>query len=121
LAFERAGGLSYGTRKLIDIGRAIASGPRLLLLDEPTSGLDADEQAAVARVLGELHRSTPVSILVVEHHMDVVREVANKVIGLQAGTIAAMGTPAEVLDSDTFQALVVGAGDGDVAAMNRGV
>lgn len=104
----KVGDLPYGTKKLIDISRAIVSGPSLLLLDEPTSGLDQDEQATVGRLLTELHRVTPVTILVVEHHMDVVRAVANKVVGLQAGTILAIGTPQEVLDSDEFRSAIVG-------------
>jgi branched-chain amino acid transport system ATP-binding protein len=100
--------LPYGTRKLIDIARAVVSGPKLLLLDEPTSGLDGDEQAAVGRILTNLHRATPVTILVVEHHMDVVRAVASTVIGLHAGTVVAMGAPNEVLSSESFRAALVG-------------
>jgi branched-chain amino acid transport system ATP-binding protein len=117
------GSLSYGTRKLIDIARAMMSGPRLLLLDEPTSGLDADEQAAVGRILIELHRTTPVTILVVEHHMDVVRTVANKVVGMAVGSALSIGTPEEVLDSDEFRSAIMGgkaapgaSGAGDIPA-----
>ena len=105
---EKVGGLAYGVRKLIDIARALISGPHVLLLDEPTSGLDPDEQQAVGRLLTELHHATPVTILVVEHHMDVVRTVATKVVGLQSGSILATGTPHEVLDSELFRAAIVG-------------
>jgi branched-chain amino acid transport system ATP-binding protein len=102
-------GLPYGRRKLIDIARAILAGPKLLLLDEPTSGLDGDEQKAVARLLNELHRTTPVTILLVEHHMDIVRSIASTVIGLAVGAIVATGTPGEVLDSAEFRSVIVGA------------
>jgi branched-chain amino acid transport system ATP-binding protein len=105
---HRVAGLAYGVRKLIDIARAIVSGPRLLLLDEPTSGLDSDEQQAVARVMGELQQATPVTILAVEHHMDIVRAISTKVIGMQAGSILAAGSPTEVLDSPQFRAALVG-------------
>jgi ABC-type branched-subunit amino acid transport system ATPase component len=108
LAASKIDSLPYGTRKLIDIARAIVSGPELLLLDEPTSGLDGDEQIAVGRILMNLHRATPVTVLVVEHHMDVVRAVANTVIGLHAGAVVAVGPPDEVLASESFRAALVG-------------
>jgi ABC-type branched-subunit amino acid transport system ATPase component len=102
------GGLPYGTRKLIDIARAVASGPHLLLLDEPTSGLDSEEREAVAKALTAIHRAAPVSILLVEHHMDIVRNVADGVIALEAGKVSAQGTVQEVLDSEAFQQSMVG-------------
>jgi branched-chain amino acid transport system ATP-binding protein len=104
----KVGALAYGKRKLIDVARALISGPRVLLLDEPTSGLDPDEQKAVGRLLTELHRATPTTILMVEHHMDVVRTVANKVLGLQSGSVLVSGTPDEVLDSAAFRSAIVG-------------
>jgi ABC-type branched-subunit amino acid transport system ATPase component len=103
---QRVGGLSYGTRKLIDIARAIVSAPKLLLLDEPTSGLDAAEQSAVGRVLAELHRTTEMSMLVVEHHMNVVRTIADRVLGLEGGTVLGLGTPKEVLSSEELRAML---------------
>ena len=107
-AHEPVSGLPYGTRKLVDIARALMSAPRLLLLDEPTSGLDSGEQAVVERLLLELKRLTSVSILLVEHHMSVVRRTADRVLGVQAGAVLAVGSPHEVLDSDNFRAAIVG-------------
>jgi ABC-type branched-subunit amino acid transport system ATPase component len=99
------------------MARAMMSGPSLLLLDEPTSGLDSNEQRVVERMLHDVARSRRVTILIVEHHMDLVRNVANRVIGLQAGQILAVGSPSEVLDSDAFRAAVVGAAhDGQATA-----
>jgi branched-chain amino acid transport system ATP-binding protein len=103
LAEHNVAGLAYGTRKLLDIARAIVSGPDLLLLDEPTSGLDGDEQSAVGSMLQELHRATDISILVVEHHMHVVRQIADRVVALESGQVLTIGTPDEVLQSDTFR------------------
>lgn len=91
------GRLPFGTRKLIDIARAVVSGPQLLLLDEPTSGLDKNEQDALAETLLTLQRSTPVTTLMVEHHMDLVRRVADKAVVLGAGEVVAVGSPEEVL------------------------
>ncbi|ASW55647.1 ABC transporter ATP-binding protein [Plantactinospora sp. KBS50] len=108
LRHDRVGGLPYGTRKLIDIARALFSGPRVLLLDEPTSGLDPEEQRAVGKLLTELHRATPVTLLLVEHHLDVVRAVANRVVGLQSGAVLVAGSPDEVLDSAAFRDAVIG-------------
>jgi branched-chain amino acid transport system ATP-binding protein len=104
LAETKAGSLPYGTRKIIDIARAIVSGPRLLLLDEPTSGLDANEQLGLSTLLRDLHRFTTTTILIVEHHMNVVRSIADTVIGLQGGTVLAVGPPDQVLDSGIFGA-----------------
>lgn len=104
LAETKAGSLPYGTAKIIDIARAIVGGPRLLLLDEPTSGLDASEQLALSTLLSDLHRFTRTTILIVEHHMNVVRSIADTVIGLQGGTVLAVGPPDQVLDSGIFSA-----------------
>jgi branched-chain amino acid transport system ATP-binding protein len=98
-------GLSYGVRKLIDIARCTVAGPRLLLLDEPTSGLDTEEQSVVGRILQELHGTTSVTILVVEHHMHVVRSVSDRVVGLESGGVVTIGTPDEVLGSEAFRRL----------------
>jgi branched-chain amino acid transport system ATP-binding protein len=105
---KRAGSLPYGTRKLIDIARALASGPHLLLLDEPTSGLDMEERGAVARALVEIHRAAPVSILIVEHHMDIVRSIAHKVVALQSGKVAVQGSVDDVMNSAAFQESMLG-------------
>jgi ABC-type branched-subunit amino acid transport system ATPase component len=97
---QPAGGLPYGSRKLIDIARAMVSEPRLLLLDEPTSGLDSEEQAAVGETLLRLHQGSSATILVVEHHMDVVRTVADRVVALAAGSVVADGSPADIAELD---------------------
>ncbi len=108
VAHEEAGSLSYGARKLVDIGRAMLPGPHLLLLDEPSSGLDAHERKSLESTLIALRDERLVTALVVEHHMDLVRSVATRVVGMQAGEVIAIGTPSEVLDSETFREAVVG-------------
>ena len=82
--------------------------PAVLLLDEPTSGLDAEEQSAVGDLLVEVSHTRPITILLVEHHMEVVRRVASKVVGIQSGSMLAMGTPSEVLDSEEVLAAFTG-------------
>jgi branched-chain amino acid transport system ATP-binding protein len=111
---DEAGSLPYGARKLVDIARAMVAGPQILLLDEPSSGLDHHERSALQRMLCTLRDEQRVAILVVEHHMDLVRATATHVAAMQAGEVLMTGTPAEVLDSDRFRSAVVGhAGDGD--------
>ncbi len=105
---KEAGSLSFGARKLVDIARAMVSGPRLLLLDEPSSGLDEQERRALRSILLALREEKRVGILCVEHHMDLVRAVATHVVALQAGEVLMTGSPADVLDSARFRVAVVG-------------
>jgi branched-chain amino acid transport system ATP-binding protein len=95
-ALHPATGLPYGTLKRIEIARAMAATPRLLLLDEPASGLthqEVDELADVVRLLRDTHRLT---VLLVEHHMQMVMGISDKVVVLNFGRKIADGTPAEV-------------------------
>jgi ABC-type branched-subunit amino acid transport system ATPase component len=110
VANHEAGSLSYGARKRTDIARAMLSGPRLLLLDEPSSGLDSAERASLQATLLALREQRLVTAIIVEHHMDLVRSVANQVLGMQAGEVLLSGTPSEVLDSEMFREAIVGGG-----------
>jgi ABC-type branched-subunit amino acid transport system ATPase component len=101
--------IAYGQRKVVDIARALMCEPSLLLLDEPTSGLGKSEHAAMGELLTRLMARGTMSIVMVEHHMDLVRDTATRVLGLQAGQIVADGRTGEVLDSDEFRATLVGA------------
>jgi branched-chain amino acid transport system ATP-binding protein len=95
-ALHPATGLPYGTLKRIEIARAMAARPRLLLLDEPASGLthsEVDELAHTIRSLRERHQLT---ILLVEHHMQMVMGISDQVVVLNFGRKIAEGTPAEV-------------------------
>ncbi|MEA2235116.1 MAG: branched-chain amino acid transport system ATP-binding protein [Solirubrobacteraceae bacterium] len=100
--------LPYGSRKLIDIARAMAGSPEILMLDEPSSGVDQAERDVIAEVLRELRSGHRMTVVIVEHHMDLVRAVADQVVGMAAGSAIAVGTPSEVLDSESFRAAIVG-------------
>jgi ABC-type branched-subunit amino acid transport system ATPase component len=102
------GHLPYGVRKFVDIARALMSEPRVLVLDEPSSGLDAHEQRTVERMLGAVNERGDITIVIVEHHMDLVRAVADHVVALRAGRVLTTGTAAQVLDSTEFRAAVLG-------------
>jgi len=88
--------LPHGQRRLADLARALAVRPRLLLLDEPAAGLMSQEVLALAKVLGQL-REDGLSILVVEHNMDFILNLADRVTVLDHGSVIARGTPADVV------------------------
>ena len=91
-----ATGLPTGTLRRVELARALACSPRILLLDEPTAGLDAAETAALARLLRAL-AAEGTGLLIVEHDPELVLEVADTVHALRAGRIVASGPPAQVL------------------------
>jgi branched-chain amino acid transport system ATP-binding protein len=94
MAERLPGQLPYGVQKRVALARALVAEPRLLLLDEPASGLSAEEM----RELGELIRGLRgrMSVLLVEHHMDLVMEVCDRIVVLDFGRVIATGTPDEV-------------------------
>ncbi|MFN2611685.1 MAG: ATP-binding cassette domain-containing protein [Actinomycetota bacterium] len=87
--------LSYGQSKRLEMARAIAMQPRLLILDEPSAGKDPTEIQALVALLGEL-KDRGMTILLVDHHMDLVMNVADKVTVLDHGRVVASGTPGEI-------------------------
>ncbi|HZW75776.1 MAG TPA: branched-chain amino acid ABC transporter ATP-binding protein/permease, partial [Caldimonas sp.] len=95
LADAPADTLPYGHRRLLEIARALAARPRLLLLDEPAAGLVASEIARLAQLIESLRREG-LGILLVEHHMDLVMRVSDTVTVLDYGEVIARGTPAQV-------------------------
>ncbi|HXP29507.1 MAG TPA: ABC transporter ATP-binding protein [Stellaceae bacterium] len=96
VADRRARDLAYGPRRLVEIARAMASAPKLLLLDEPTAGMNPRETEEVARVVSEI-RAGGVTVLLIEHHMDLVAALAERITVLNFGVKIAEGSPAEVL------------------------
>jgi len=96
LAGKLAGGLSFGTLKAVELARALVSKPRLLLLDEPAGGLNHDEVAGLATLIQRIHEEMDVTVLVVEHHMNLVMRISDRVVCLDFGRKLAEGTPADV-------------------------
>jgi len=90
-----AGVLAYGDKKRVELARATVGNPQLILLDEPVAGLNAEETAAVAEQLRRLRRSGQ-TLLLVEHDMDLVMEIADQIVVLDSGRCIATGTPDEV-------------------------
>jgi branched-chain amino acid transport system ATP-binding protein len=100
LRHRAADGLPYGTLKRIELARALASSPRLLLLDEPAGGLNHEEVAELATFLRRLRADFDLTLLLVEHHMGLVMGTAQRVHVLDFGRTIAEGTPAEVQSND---------------------
>ena len=96
LAHHQAAGLPYGTQKRVELARALASGPRLLLLDEPAGGLNHEEVEELGSLLRGLRDDFDLTLLLVEHHMGLVMSIADRVHVLDFGQLIASGTPAEV-------------------------
>ncbi len=93
--YEQAGNLALGQQRIVEIARALASDPVLLLLDEPAAGLRYKEKQALAQVLSQL-RAEGMSILLVEHDMEFVMELTNHLVVMDFGTKLAEGPPAEI-------------------------
>ncbi|HEY6966325.1 MAG TPA: ABC transporter ATP-binding protein [Burkholderiales bacterium] len=89
-------GLPYGVRKVVELGRALATEPRLLLLDEPSSGLNPEETDDMAFWIEDIRRHLGITVLMVEHDMNLVSRVSDRVLALNMGMAIAEGTPAEV-------------------------
>jgi len=89
-------GLPYGVRKVVELGRALATEPKLLLLDEPSSGLNPEETDDMAFWIEDIKRHLGVTVLMVEHDMNLVSRVSDRVLALNLGSVIAEGTPAEV-------------------------
>jgi branched-chain amino acid transport system ATP-binding protein len=88
--------LPYGDQRRLEIVRALALRPRLLLLDEPTAGMNPHESAEVLRLIREIHDRYDLTIIIVEHNMPVVMQLSHRIQALNYGQIIAEGTPEEI-------------------------
>ena len=116
IAHRRAGSLSTGQRRLVELARAYAGGFPILLLDEPSSGLDEKETARFAGILNTIVSERDTAILIVEHDMALVMDICRYLYVLDFGELIFEGTPAETLGSDIVRAAYLGAEDGLQAA-----
>ena len=102
---HRAAGLSFGTLKRVELARALAGRPKLLLVDEPAGGLNHEEVGALGDLLRAIRDQRGVTVLLVEHHMSLVMQVSDRVVVLDFGRKIAEGPPATVQrDPDVIRA-----------------
>ena len=96
VAGARVADLPFGTQKRVELARALAAEPRLLLLDEPASGLNHEEVGALGALVRSIRDRLKLTVLLVEHHMSLVMNISDRVVALNFGKKIAEGTPAEV-------------------------
>ena len=96
VAHKKAGELSYGQQKLVDIAMAFMSDPALVLLDEPCAGVNPSLVGGISTLLKELNKSRSGSFVVIEHNMDFVMDLCHRIMVMVEGTVMAIGTPAEI-------------------------
>jgi len=98
-AEDKAGSLPYGQQRLVEIARALAGSSRLLLLDEPGAGMNEEEIESLKSLITRIRREFGVAILLVEHNVDFVLHLSNRIVVLDHGTVIAGGTPTEVIEN----------------------
>jgi ABC-type branched-subunit amino acid transport system ATPase component len=118
---RRAGELSTGQRRLVELARALAGGFPVLLLDEPSSGLDHDETERFGQVLRQIVDERGCGILLVEHDMSLVMEVCEHIYVLDFGRVLFEGSPNEVAASPVVRAAYLGDDDPVLAPLEEGV
>lgn len=96
VANKKAGTLSYGQQKLVDIGMAFMSEPDLVLLDEPCAGVNPSLVGGLSTLLKDLNRTRRGSFVVIEHNMDFVMDLCHRIMVMVEGKVMAIGTPAEI-------------------------
>lgn len=105
--------LPYGVQKRIEIGRALAAEPRLLLLDEPVAGMTGEESEHAAELLSRIRAEMSLTILLVEHHLNLVMRTADRVAAMNFGAVIAAGTPEEVAVHPEVVEAYLGSSRGD--------
>ena len=93
---ELATSLPYGKQRRLEIARALATKPKLLLLDEPAAGMNPQETQDLTQFIGQIRKDFNVTILLIEHHMDLVMDISDRIYVLDFGRLIAQGTPAEI-------------------------
>ena len=102
------GELPYGLRKRVDLGRALAMEPRLLLLDEPMAGMNLEEKEDMARFVLDIHEEKKLTMILIEHDMGVVMDIAQRIAVLDFGEKIAEGTPVEIAKDPRVVAAYLG-------------
>ena len=103
-----AGTLSYGLRKRVELARAIAIKPELILLDEPMAGMNQEEKEDMARFIIDLNREWKITVVMIEHDMGVVMDISKRIAVLDFGEKIAEGTPDEVIKNKRVQQAYLG-------------
>jgi branched-chain amino acid transport system ATP-binding protein len=111
VAFQPCEGLPYGTLKRVELARALAGRPRLLMLDEPAAGLTHGEVRALGELIQRIRETTDVSVLLIEHHMRLVMSISDWVVALASGRKLVEGPPSEVQQDERLIEAYLGGAD----------
>lgn len=103
-----AGTLSYGLRKRVELARAMAVEPKIILLDEPMAGMNLEEKEDMARYIVDLNEEWGMTVIMIEHDMGVVMDISNRVMVLEFGSKIAEGLPAEVAANERVKVAYLG-------------
>ncbi len=102
----QVGELPHGKKRLLEIGQVLISGAKLIMLDEPAAGLPENERVKISQLVKELTEG--LSLIMIDHDMDIIFDLADRVLVMDQGKILALGTPAEIRDNSEVQRIYVG-------------
>lgn len=114
-----AGELSYGLRKRVELARAIAQSPKIILLDEPMAGMNLEEKEDMARYIIDLNKELGMTIVMIEHDMGVVIDISDRVMVLDFGRQIALGLPDEVMKNEHVKKAYLGEEDDYIRALEE--
>ena len=114
------GNLAYGNQRLVEMARALALDPAILLLDEPTAGMNAEEKESMARFILDVHEERGITVVVIDHDIDVIMDISDRVVVLDFGRKIAEGTPDEVRSDPAVIAAYLGHAREEGAAVGAG-
>ena len=120
LRSAEVGNLAYGNQRLVEMARALALDPAILLLDEPTAGMNAEEKESMARFILDVHEERGVTVVVIDHDIDVIMDISDRVVVLDFGRKIAEGKPEEVRNDPAVIDAYLGQAREEGAAVGAG-